>query len=44
MDEKYLDNSYTFSLFNEKELESQKYIHEINKIVEKYNILENENE
>ena len=43
MDKKYLGNSNTFSLFSEKELINQKYIHEISLIAEKYNILENEN-
>lgn len=44
MDKKYLGNSNTFSLFSEKELINQKYIHEISLIAEKYNILENENQ
>ncbi|MDY0052118.1 MAG: hypothetical protein RBR65_06200 [Aliarcobacter sp.] len=41
---KYLGKLSTFSLFDKKELEQQKYIQEINIIAEKYNILENENQ
>jgi hypothetical protein len=44
IDDQYLNDSSTFSLFSKKEIEQQKYIDEINIIVEKYNILENENQ
>jgi hypothetical protein len=44
MDNQYFENFSTFSLFDKKELEYQKYIQEINAVVEKYNILENENQ
>ena len=44
IDDHYLENSSTFSLFSKKELEHQKFINDITLIVEKYNILENENQ
>ena len=44
MSSEYLENPFVFSLFDKKELEYQKYIHEINIIDEKYDILENENQ
>ena len=44
IDDHYSEDSSTFSLFNKKELEHQKFINDINLIVEKYNILENENQ
>lgn len=44
MHNKYLESSSTFSLFSEKELVHQKYIQELNIIVEKYNILQDENQ
>ncbi len=44
IDDHYLENLSTFSLFSKKELEHQKFINDITLIVEKYNILENENQ
>ncbi|MDZ7818100.1 MAG: hypothetical protein U5K55_05575 [Aliarcobacter sp.] len=44
IDDHYLKNSSTFSLFSKKELEHQKFINDISLLVEKYNILENENQ
>jgi hypothetical protein len=44
LDDKQLDNSPNFSLYTQKELEQQKYINEIELVIEKYNILENENQ
>ena len=36
IDDHYLENSSTFSLFSKKELEHQKFINDITLIVEKY--------
>jgi hypothetical protein len=44
IDDQHLKDSFIFSLFTKKELEQEKFIDEINIIVEKYNILENENQ
>ena len=44
IDDQNSKNSSTFSLFSKKELEHQTYINEVNLLVEKYNILENENQ
>lgn len=44
IDDHYLENLSTFSLFSKKELEHQKFINDITLIVEKYNILENKNQ
>lgn len=38
-----LEITSDFSFFSKKELKNQKYIHELNIIINKYNILENEN-
>jgi len=43
-DDQYLNDSSAFSLFSKKEMSQQKYVDEISVIVEKYNILENENQ
>ena len=37
-------NSSTFSLYTEKEIEQKDYIKQIDLILEKYNILENDSE
>ena len=37
-------NSSTFSLYTEKEIEQKDYIKQIDLILEKYNILENDNQ
>lgn len=44
IDDQHSKNSSIFSLFSKKELEQEKFIDEIDIIVNKYNILENENQ